>query len=178
MRTLSIEPAKCSPHAASAPIESVPFDVASSPLAGALATCAPLTQRLSLEPSYLDATKLQLPSGSAEAAVATALELVTMYALGRPLSSSSPHGKPPPGRSFATTVWEVAKLVGLTQASSVSPAVGSSAVASAAVTIEVAPNDTAPPNLPAVDHVAPLRVAVFWFPDASAAVMPVPSSKA
>src|SRR2546426_538124 len=111
MRTLSIEPAKCSPQAASAPIESVPFDVASSPLAGVLATCEPLTQTLSVEPSYREATKLQLFSGSAEAADAAAFELATMYALGTPLSSSSPHGKPPPGRSLATTVWEVAKLV-------------------------------------------------------------------
>src|SRR5207253_5099723 len=145
MRTLSIEPAKCSPHAAAAPIERVPFDVASSPLAGALATCAPFTQRLSIEPSYLEATKLQLPSGSAETAVATAFEPAAMYALGTPLSSSSPHGKPPPGRSFSTIVWEVAKLVGLTQVSSVNPAVGSSDGASAAVTIELAPIDAALP---------------------------------
>src|SRR5712691_3735735 len=122
--------------------------------------------------------KLQAPRGSADGAVATAFVAATTYVLGTPLSSSRPQGKPPPGRSFATIVWDAAKLVGFTHASSVSPAVGSSDGASAAETIEEAPNDTAAPYLPALVQVAPFRVAVLPLPDASAALMPVPSSNA
>ena len=62
-------------------------------------------------------------------------------------------------------------FVGRTHASSVTAAVASSEAESAAVTIELAPNETAAPYLPALAHVAPLSIAVFPFPDESAEVM-------
>src|SRR6476646_901044 len=67
---------------------------------------------------------------------------------------------------------------GLTQASSVMPLVRCSDVESGIVTRELVPlNDSAPPNLPAVDQVVFETVPLFPFPDESATVAPEPSLK-
>ena len=66
---------------------------------------------------------------------------------------------------------------GLTQASSVIPVVRCSDAASGIVTSALVPlNCNALPNLPDVDQVAFVIVPLLPFPDASATVVPDPSS--
>lgn len=68
--------------------------------------------------------------------------------------------------------------VGFTHASIVMPVVRSGTLASAIVTQSLVPLKLrAPPNLPAVECVAPVSVAVLPRPEASAAVVPDGSSK-
>src|SRR4051812_14998640 len=70
-------------------------------------------------------------------------------------------------------------VVGRTHASNVMPLVSRSVAASGTVTRAVVPlNDSAPPDLPAAVHVAPVIVPVLPFPDASLTVVPVPSLNA
>src|ERR1700744_2984454 len=65
---------------------------------------------------------------------------------------------------------------GLTHASSVIPLESCSEAELGIVTTELVPlNDSASPNLPAVDHVALLMVPLFPLPEASVTVVPEPS---
>src|SRR5437868_1779714 len=67
---------------------------------------------------------------------------------------------------------------GLTQASSVTAVLKRSAALSGTLTSALTPlNARASPNLPAVVQVAFVRVPVLPLPDASAALVPVPSLK-
>ena len=67
---------------------------------------------------------------------------------------------------------------GCTQAASVMSVVNRNSGASGIVTFALVPLKTsAPPNLPAVVHVAPLIVPVLLWPEASVTVVPLPSLK-
>src|SRR4051794_13192851 len=111
MRTLSSRPARYSPQAVSPPRDRPPLDCVSEPLVATLATRVVPTYTLSADPSYVAATKDQAPVGRAVVPLAAAFT-PPRYAVGTPLSSSSPYGKPPPGRSFAISVCEAANVVG------------------------------------------------------------------
>jgi len=81
----------------------------------------------------------------------------------------------PPVVSFRITVRQLARADGFTQASSVMPVVRCSDAASGTFTrADVPLNDSALPNLPAVDQVAAEIVPVLLFPDASAVEAPEP----
>ncbi len=83
-------------------------------------------------------------------------------------------------RSLKTTVFQLAKAVGLTQASIVIPVVRLSEALCAAVTRLVLPlKESALPNLPvpAPAQAVFASVPVFPLPDWSAVVAPLPSSK-
>src|SRR5689334_3760717 len=70
------------------------------------------------------------------------------------------------------------RAVGCTQASRVMPVVRSRLFASATVTQLLVPLKlNAPPNLPAATWVAPVMVPGLFWPEESAAVVPVVSSK-
>src|SRR5262245_1263629 len=73
---------------------------------------------------------------------------------------------------------EAFTVEGLTQASNVIPVVKRSELASGTVTKSLAPsNESADPNLPAADHVAPETEPLFAWPETSATVPPLPSLK-
>src|SRR4029453_15773596 len=84
-----------------------------------------------------------------------------------------------PEVSLSRTVCQSAPApVGLTQAESVIPLLKSRSLASATVTQSLTPSkESAPPFLPAADHVAPEIVPVFPLPVASPAGVHVPASK-
>src|SRR6476660_6577145 len=70
-------------------------------------------------------------------------------------------------------------VAGLTQASSVMPVERWRAAASGTLTRVLEPlNDTAPPNLPELLHFALTSLPVLLLPEASAVVVPDPSSNA
>src|SRR4051812_9631532 len=76
------------------------------------------------------------------------------------------------------TVFQKPSVVGLTQASRVMRLVRSSFAASGTVTSLLVPlKESAPPNLPLPDHVAPFTVPVLAFPELSAATVPEPALK-
>src|SRR5215471_15824199 len=83
----------------------------------------------------------------------------------------------PPGCCLNSTFRQPATVDALTHASSVIPLVRSSEAASGIVTrLELPLNCSAPPYLPAVDHVAFWTVPSLLLPDESAAFVPLPSS--
>src|SRR5919198_4673317 len=75
------------------------------------------------------------------------------------------------------TVFQSARVTGLTHASSVMPEVRCSEALSATFTRAPPENDSALPNFPLVDHSALLSEPVLPFPDWSAVVAPEPSSR-
>src|SRR4051812_5328744 len=84
----------------------------------------------------------------------------------------------PPVFSLSITVRQPDRVVGRTHASSVIPAVRSSEFESATVTMLSTPlKDSAPPNLPPVERVAPVIVPGLLEPELSVAVVPDSSSK-
>src|SRR2546423_11788186 len=81
-------------------------------------------------------------------------------------------------RSFRSTERQPLTDVGLTHASSVMALVRWSRLLSVTVTHALVPlKESAPPNSPAVVHVALASVPVRPWPEASAVVVPVPSLK-
>src|SRR4051812_30005905 len=121
-------------------------------------------------------------SGSSEvpAASRALLPWLTEPAGGLPAPSLAYRAEDsPPVHSFtATAVQAVLAAVGLTHASRVMAPVRCRDAESATVTQLLVPlKDRALPNLPAVLQVAAVIVPVFPLPEASATVVPVPSSK-
>ena len=80
--------------------------------------------------------------------------------------------------SLVTTVRQVLFAVGRIQASSVIPVVRSSDALSAMVTRSLTPSKaSAPPDLPALVHVAPEIEPVLPLPELSVRLVPVAASK-